>query len=104
VIEGDLEWEVERIVKSEIISNRRKVRGMNKPMQELRCFVKWKGCAADENTWEPPEGMENAQDGWKGSIEGTWRCRAPKRSSSLIKVFHRWTTKRRWFIPLLCGA
>jgi len=61
-IEGDLEWEVERIVKSEIISYMRKVRGRNKPMKELRYFVKWKGCAEDENTWEPPEGMMNAQE------------------------------------------
>jgi len=62
-IEGDLEWEVERIVKSEIISYTRKVRGRNKPMKELRYFVKWKGCAEDENTWEPPEGtMKNTQE------------------------------------------
>jgi len=61
-IEGDLEWEVERIVKTEIISYARKVRGRNKPMQELRYFVKWKGCAEDENTWEPPEGMKNGQE------------------------------------------
>ena len=60
-IQGDLEWEVERIVKSEIISDTRKVRGRNKPMKELRYFVKWKGCAEDENTWEPPEGMKNAE-------------------------------------------
>jgi len=60
--EGDLEWEVERIVNSEIISYMRKVRGRNKPMKELRYFVKWKGCAEDENTWEPPEGMTKAQE------------------------------------------
>jgi len=61
-IEGDLEWEVERIVKSEIISYTRKVRGRNKPMKEDRYFVKWKGCAEDANTSEPPEGMRNAQE------------------------------------------
>jgi len=61
-IDGDLEWEVERIVKSEIISYTRKVRGRNKRMRELRYFVKWKGCSEDENTWEPPESLENAQE------------------------------------------
>jgi len=60
-IEGDLEGEVERIVKSEIISYTRKVRGRNKPMKELPYFVKWKGCPEDENMWEPHEGMGNAQ-------------------------------------------
>ena len=39
-IEGDLEWEIERIVKSEIIRYTRKVRGRNKQMKELRYFVK----------------------------------------------------------------
>jgi len=39
-IEGDLEWELERIIRSEIISYTRKVRGWNKPMKELRYFVK----------------------------------------------------------------
>jgi len=29
-------------------------------MCELRYFVKWKGCSEDENTWEPPESLENA--------------------------------------------
>jgi len=61
-IEGDLEWEVERIVKGEIISYRQKVRGRNKPMKELGYFVKWKGCAEAENTWEPHEGMRKGQE------------------------------------------
>jgi len=43
-IDGDLDWEVEKIVKSKIIAYTRKVRGRNKPMRELRYFVKWKGC------------------------------------------------------------
>jgi len=59
---GDLEWEVERIVKSEIISYTRKVRGRHKVVKKLRYFVKWKGCAENENTWEQPEGMKNAQE------------------------------------------
>jgi len=42
-IEGDLEREVERIVKSEIISYTRKVRGRNRWMKEVQYFVKWKG-------------------------------------------------------------
>jgi len=39
-IERDLEWKVESIKKSEIISYRRKVRGRNKRRKELRYFVK----------------------------------------------------------------
>jgi len=31
-------------------------------MKELRYFVKWKGWAEDEDTWEPPEGMKNEQE------------------------------------------
>ena len=61
-IDGDLKWEVERIVKSEIISYTRKVRSRNKKRRELRYFVKWKACSEDENTWKPPESLENAQE------------------------------------------
>jgi len=61
-IDGDLEWEVERNVNSEIISYSRNGRGRNKRMCELTYFVKWKGCSEDENTWEPPESLENAQE------------------------------------------
>ena len=57
-IDGDLEWEVEHIVKGEIITYvRRRHR-----MQEIRYFVQWAGCSEDENTWEPPERLENAQE------------------------------------------
>jgi len=31
-------------------------------MKELRYFGKWKSCAEDQNTWEPPEGMKNTQE------------------------------------------
>ena len=57
-IDGDLKWEVERIVKSEIITYVRRRRRM----QEIRYFVKWAGCSEDENTWEPPESVDNAQE------------------------------------------
>jgi len=53
---------VRKIVKSEVISYTRKVRGRNKNMKELRYFVTWKGCAEDENPWEPPEGLANARE------------------------------------------
>jgi len=61
-IEGDLEWEVERLVKSEIITYVRKVRRVNKEFKELRYFVKWAECSEDENTGEPPEGLEKARE------------------------------------------
>jgi len=61
-IEGDLKWEVERIVKSEIITYTRKVGRPNQGFKELGYFIKWKGCAKNENTWEPPEGLGNTQE------------------------------------------
>ena len=61
-IEGDMEWEVEGIVKSEVITYTRKVRRVNKEFKELRYFVKWAGCSEDENTWEPAEGLVNARE------------------------------------------
>jgi len=39
-IEGDLEWEVERIVKSEVITYTRKVGRRNQEFKELRYFIK----------------------------------------------------------------
>jgi len=61
-IDGDLEWEVEKIVKSEIISYERRVRGSTRYFDKLGYFVKWKGCSEDQNTWEPPGHLEDARN------------------------------------------
>ena len=53
---------MEKIIRSEIIAYTRKVCGCNKLRRELRYFVKWKGCSEDENTWEPPDSLDNAQE------------------------------------------
>ena len=61
-VEGHIECEGEKIVKSEIITYTRKVGRVSKEFKELRYFVKWAGCSEDENTWEAPEGLENARE------------------------------------------
>ena len=61
-IDGDLEWEVKKIIKSKIISYERRVRGRPRTLQELRYFIKWKGCSENENTWELQEHLGNAQE------------------------------------------
>jgi len=48
VIEGEEEWEVEKII------NKRKVQGRDKYL------VQWKGCMAEEDTWESKENLKNA--------------------------------------------
>jgi len=50
VIEGEEEWEVEKIL------NKRKVRGKDKYL------VRWKGFTAEGDTWESRENLENAQE------------------------------------------
>ena len=60
-IDGDLEWKVEKIIKSEIISYERRVGRRPKTQPDLRYFIKWKVCSEDENTWELPEHLGNAQ-------------------------------------------
>ena len=49
-IDGDREWEVEKIVKSEIISYKPRVRGSTRSFEKQRYFVKWKWCSEYENT------------------------------------------------------
>jgi len=49
-------------VKSEVITYTRKVERHNKDFKGLHYFIKWKDCAGDENTWEPPEGLRNAKE------------------------------------------
>ena len=50
VIEGEEEWEVEKIL------NKRKVRGKDK------FLVWWKGFTAEGDTWESQENLQNAGD------------------------------------------
>jgi len=50
IIEGEEEWEVERIL------NKRKVRGKDKYL------VRWKGFTAESDTWEERENLENARE------------------------------------------
>jgi len=50
VIEGEEEWEVEKIM------NKRKVQGKKKYL------VQWKGCTAEEDTWESRENLKNAME------------------------------------------
>ena len=61
-VEGDMEWEVEKIVKSEIIAYTRKVGRVNTEFKELRYFVKRAGSSEDENTWGPLEGLVNVRE------------------------------------------
>jgi len=50
VIEGEEEWEVEKIM------NKRKVQGREKYL------VQWKGCTAEIDTWESRENLKNAME------------------------------------------
>jgi len=61
-ISGNLEWEVEKILPSKIIAYTRKIHGPIKWVRKLRYFVKLNGCSEDENSWEPPESLDNAQE------------------------------------------
>ena len=50
VIKGEEEWEVEKIM------NKRQIQGRDKYL------VRWKGCMAEEDTWESRENLKNASD------------------------------------------
>jgi len=50
VVEGEEEWEVEKIL------NKRKIRGKDK------FLVRWKGFMAEGDTWESRENLQNAGD------------------------------------------
>jgi len=53
IIEGEEEWEVERIL------NKRRVRGKDK------FLVRWKEFTAESDTWEGRENLENAKEAIK---------------------------------------
>ena len=100
-IEADLKGEVEKIVKSEFITYTRKIQRRNKEFKELCYFVKWKGCAEDENTWEPPEGLGNARELVKEFHRQNPEMPGRGKVEWRRKVFLMWPSKRMRFFTLL---
>lgn len=60
-IEGEMEYEVEEILQSEIRSSKRKVKGRVKTYRTLFYLVKWKGYPEDECSWEPGSHLGSAE-------------------------------------------
>jgi hypothetical protein len=50
--EGDIEWEVHRVLDSRLFGRWKK----------LQYLVSWKGYGPEENSWEPAENLENAPE------------------------------------------
>ena len=61
-INGDLEYEVERIVNREIRNSTKKINGRNKRVKIQFYLVKWKGYPEDECTWEPGHHLASAEE------------------------------------------
>src|SRR5205085_6646067 len=61
-IEGEKEFEVERIVRSEIGETRKRVRGRTRVTKKLYYLVKWVGYPDDKCTWEPGEHLTHASE------------------------------------------
>ena len=61
-IEGEMEYEVEKILQGEIRTTRRKVKGRYKAFRTMFYLVKWKGYPEDECTWEPGTNLRSADE------------------------------------------
>ena len=66
--------------------------------------MKWKDCMDDENTWEPLEAMKNTLEEVKRFQRENPEMSGLGEVEKHRKVFHWWTSKRRWFLHLLCRA
>ena len=78
IIEGEKEWEVEKIL------NKRKVRGKDKYL------VRWKGFTAEGDTWESKENLDNAADlvrEFEEEYGRDTRCHKPLLSPSTLSLF-----------------
>ena len=61
-IEGEKEFEVERIMRSEVRETRKRVRGRARITKKLYYLVKWVRYPDDECTWEPGEHLIHASE------------------------------------------
>jgi len=90
VIKGKEEWEVEKIM------NKRQVQGKDKYL------VRWKGCTAEEDTWESRENLKNASDlveefkkeyGREEEEETRWQEREEEKSMFNRELLGKYTAK-----------
>jgi len=97
IIEGEEEWEVERIL------NKRRVRGKDKYL------VRWKGFIAESDTWEGRENLKNAKEAieefkkkyqrdmedvvWQECEETTFK-HGELPGKFTVKMLYRWSDKR----------
>ena len=61
-IEGEVEYEVEKIVRNEIRETERRSRGRKIKSKSLWYLVKWRGYPEDECTWEPAQNITHADE------------------------------------------
>jgi hypothetical protein len=61
-IEGEKEYEVERILWSEVHTTHQKIGGRYKQFKSLYFLIQWKGYPDDESTWEPGMSLEHARE------------------------------------------
>jgi len=90
VIKGKEEWEVEKIM------NKRQVQGKDKYL------VRWKGCTAEEDTWESRENLKNASDlveefkkeyGREEEEETRWQEREEEKNMFNRELLGKYTAK-----------
>ena len=60
-IEGEMEYEVEAILQSEVQTTKRKGKGRYRTYRTLYYLVKWKGYPEDECSWEPGTNLGQAE-------------------------------------------
>jgi len=69
-------------------------------LKELLYFVKWGGCSEDENSGEPPGGLERPGKKCKNFIGKSPKCLGRIWLTRMKTGFYKWTSKHFWYLPL----